>query len=226
MEVIILAGGLGTRLRQVIENLPKPMAPVAGRPFLEILLNFLAQQGVTRVILSIGFMAEVIIGHFKDEFAGMEIVYAVEQIRLGTGGAIRNALQYCQDDHILIVNGDTFIDFNLEELEQQWFKYHKPVVVAKQIADTSRYGRLEVVDERVTSFLEKGVSGAGLINAGCFIIPSDLLDEFAIGERFSFESDFLVNYITSGYLSVFTTDGKFIDIGIPEDYKLAQTFFS
>jgi len=222
MEAIVLAGGLGTRLRQVVNDLPKPMAPVAGKPFLEILLTFLAQHGVTRVILSIGFMAEVITEHFKEEFAGMDIVYEIEQTQLGTGGAILSALQHCQDDHVLIANGDTFVDFDLAKLEQQWHKNQQPVIVAKQITDTSRYGRLEIVDEKVVGFAEKGISGTGLINAGVFIIPTVLLDNFSIGEQFSFETDFLVQYIQNNDLDIFITDRKFIDIGIPEDYQTAQ----
>ncbi len=114
MEAIVLAGGFGTRLRQVVPDLPKPMAPIAGRPFLEILLLSLYQKGFSRVVLSLGFMAEKIIAHFGDRYVGMDLVYAVEHHPLGTGGAIRVALAQCASDHVFVFNGDTYLDLEVK----------------------------------------------------------------------------------------------------------------
>jgi D-glycero-alpha-D-manno-heptose 1-phosphate guanylyltransferase len=226
MEAIVLAGGLGTRLREVIADLPKPMAPLAGRPFLEILLAFLSRQGVQRAILSIGYRAEVILEYFGDNFDGIELRYAIEQTPLGTGGAIRAALQHCTGDHVLVVNGDTFIEFELAVLQRMWATDHQPIIVARHCDDTARYGRLEVRGGQVVSFLEKGGCGPGLINAGAFVLPVNFLDCYSPGERFQFETGFLVEYVKTEKLQVYVSEGRFIDIGIPQDYQLAQALLS
>ena len=223
MEAIILAGGFGTRLRQVIPDLPKPMAPIAGRPFLEILLSMLALKGFTRIVLSLGFMSEKIIAHFGNSYLGMELIHEVELQPLGTGGAIRAALTHCLADHAFVFNGDTYIDLEVDKLESLWQGNHRPVIVAREVPDTSRFGRIEICDGHVNAFLEKGTSGAGLINAGCYVLPKDALNDFPMGQPFSIETEFFVKYLQRMQFDVFVTEGRFIDIGVPEDYALAQT---
>ena len=223
MEAIILAGGFGTRLREVVPDLPKPMAPIAGRPFLEILLTALAKKKFTRVILSLGFMADKIISHFGDSFLGMELVYEVESTPLGTGGAIRASLQHCVTDHAVIFNGDTYLDLEVDELEQLWEASHNAIIVVREVPDTARYGRVEMVNGRITAFLEKGATGLGLINAGCYVFPKNALDTFFVGEPFSLESQFFMPNLQNICFNGFVTQGRFIDIGIPSDYELAQT---
>lgn len=223
MEAIVLAGGMGTRLRQVVPGLPKPMAPVAGRPFLEIVLTFLAQKGFRRVVLSLGYMADKIVNHFGDRFAGMDLVYEIEQSPLGTGGAVREALGRCRESHVFVFNGDTFLDLEVTVVEAQWSVRNTPIIVARSVPDTARYGSLEVAEGKVCSFLEKGSAGAGLINAGCYVLPRNSLDSFAPGSAFSLETDFLAEAVRQQHFDVFITDGLFIDIGVPEDYALAQT---
>ena len=223
MEAIILAGGFGTRLREVVPDLPKPMAPIAGRPFLEILLAALAKKKFTRVILSLGFMADKITNHFGDSFLGMELVYEVESTPLGTGGAIRAGLQRCVTDHAVIFNGDTYLDLEVDELEQLWETNHNPIIVVREVPDTARYGRVEMVSDKIVSFFEKGVSGLGMINAGCYVFPRNALDNFHAGEPFSLESQFFMQNLQSICFNGFVTHGRFIDIGIPSDYELAQT---
>ena len=193
MEGIVLAGGFGTRLREVVPDLPKSMAPIAGRPFLEILLSSLARKGFTRVVLSLGFMAEKIIAHFGESYAGMQLVYEVESRPLGTGGAIRAALTRCESDHVFIFNGDTYLDLEVDELESLWQARRHSVIVVRKVPDTARFGRVEMSDERINAFLEKGMSGAGLINAGCYVLPKGALDDFALGQPFSLETEFLSN---------------------------------
>jgi D-glycero-alpha-D-manno-heptose 1-phosphate guanylyltransferase len=222
MEAIILAGGLGTRLRQVISDVPKPMAPIAGRPFLEILLDKLAHNGFHRIILSLGFMAERIIKHFGSSFAGMKLVYVTEDIPLGTGGALRLAMTVCTKDHVFVFNGDTYLDLETALTESQWQTDKRLIVVAREVSDTERYGRLIIDGRRIVTFTEKGVSGHGLINAGCYVFPTNALDLFPLNKSFSIETDYLIAEISNGMVDVFVTKGLFIDIGIPEDYAKAQ----
>jgi D-glycero-alpha-D-manno-heptose 1-phosphate guanylyltransferase len=226
MEAIVLVGGLGTRLRQVVADVPKPMAPVAGRPFLEILLGSLAQKGFSRVVLSLGFMAEKISGHFGARFAGLDIAYVVEDSPLGTGGATRLAAEACTKDHVYVFNGDTYVDLEVEMLERQWQVRQHAVVVGRQVSDTARYGRLVVDGDRITSFAEKGTTGQGLINAGCYVLSKNALARFPLNHVFSIETDYLVSEVAHGMVEVFVTKGVFIDIGIPEDYYRAQTLLA
>ncbi len=172
MEAIILAGGFGSRLRKVIPDRPKPMAPIGSRPFLELLLGLLVQKGFSRIVLSLGFMPEKISSHFGTQFRGIDIVYVVEDTPLGTGGASRMALKACTQDHVFVFNGDTYINLDVAQLEQQWQENRCPIVVARYVNDTERYGRLVLNRSRITSFAEKGVSGPGLINVGCYVLPS------------------------------------------------------
>lgn len=223
MEAIVLAGGFGTRLRQVVADVPKPMAPVAGRPFLEILLSSLARKGFRRIVLALGHMADTIVNHFGDSFAGMELVYEIEPAPLGTGGAIRAAMAHCRSDHVFIFNGDTFLDLEADQVEAQWQASRTPIIVAREVPDTARYGRMQIEDGRVTGFLEKGVGGQGLINAGCYVFPRTMLDRFAPATAFSLETEFLAPQAAGEGFGVFVTQGHFIDIGIPEDYARAQT---
>jgi D-glycero-alpha-D-manno-heptose 1-phosphate guanylyltransferase len=222
MEAVILAGGFGTRLRSVVPDLPKPMAPVAGRPFLEILLHSLAQRGVQRVVLSLGYRAELIQAHFGTRFAGIDVICEVETQPLGTGGALLRALHHCDSDVALVVNGDTFLDFDLGSLSAQWQAQGRPIIIGRRVADTARYGHLRVAKGVITAFEEKGASGPGLINTGHYLLPTNLLAGHALPPAFSFESDFIVPRLGALGLAVFETDGLFIDIGIPEDYRRAQ----
>ena len=223
MEAIVLAGGFGTRLREVVPDLPKPMAPVAGRPFLQILLSALAQKGFDRVVLSLGFMAEKIVEHFGSEFAGMKLVYEIEAAPLGTGGAVRQALGNCLADHVFVLNGDTYLDLEASEIEALWQRNRIPIIVARRVADTTRYGRVDVTAGTIAGFSEKGVAGPGLINAGCYVLPVSILDHFARGKNFSLEIDFLADAVRNRRFDAFVTNGQFIDIGVPEDFALAQT---
>lgn len=226
MEAIVLAGGFGTRLRAIITNMPKPMAPIRGRPFLEILLSSLVRKGFQRAVLSLGFMAETIMSHFGNFFQGIELAYVVEGIPLGTGGAVRLATTQCTGDHVFIFNGDTFVDIEAEQLEQLWQVRRHTIIVGRKIADTGRYGRLLVSNGSVQRFSEKGITGPGLINAGCYVLDTHRLDEWPLNTRFSLEEDFLFHAVACEPVDLFETSGLFIDIGIPEDYHRAQTLLA
>jgi len=222
MEAIVLAGGLGTRLRQTVPDLPKPMAPIAGRPFLEILLSMLARKRFARVVLSLGYMSEKIIAHFGDSYLGMALVYEVETMPLGTGGAIRAALAHCMTDHAFVFNGDSYIDLDTEALERYWQINKHPVIVVREVSDTSRFGCVELSRGRITAFIEKGREGRGLINAGCYVLPKGALNDFPQGQPFSIESEYFVRNVGSIKFDGYVYSGRFIDIGVPDDYALAQ----
>jgi D-glycero-alpha-D-manno-heptose 1-phosphate guanylyltransferase len=226
MEAIVLAGGFGTRLRQVVADVPKPMASIAGRPFLEILLGSLAKKGFSRSVLSLGFMAEKISAHFGRQFAGLDLAYVVEDTPLGTGGATRLAARACTQDHVFVFNGDTYLDLEVGLLERRWHAKRNSIVVGRQVPDTTRYGRLIVDGDRITSFAEKGIAGPGLINAGCYVLATDALARFPLNQPFSIETDYLVPEVARATVEVFVTEGMFIDIGIPEDYARAQTLLA
>ena len=226
MEAIVLAGGFGTRLREMVPNLPKPMAPICGRPFLKILLASLSKKGFKRIILSLGFMADKISECFGEHFLGMELIYVVEDMPLGTGGAIRLALSACKSDHAFIFNGDTYLDLDVDEVEKVWQDTHQPIIVGREVSDTSRYGQLIATNGFVKVFSQKGSFATGLINAGCYVLARNQLDHIPLNHNFSLEEEYLENMVTQLPFRVFITNGLFIDIGVPEDYLRAQHLLS
>ncbi len=226
MEAIVLAGGFGTRLKQVVPDLPKAMAPIVGRPFLEILLSTLARKGFKRVVLSLGFKAENIIKHFGESYAGMTLLHEVETHPLGTGGATRAALARCLYDHVFVFNGDTYLNLEVDDLDCMWQSKRHPVIVVREVSDTARFGRVEMCNGRIQAFLEKGVAGPGLISAGCYVLPKAALDNFPFGKPFSIETEYFMKQLQNIWFDGFVTHGRFIDIGVPDDYKIAQTLLA
>ena len=224
MEAIVLAGGLGTRLASRLDGIPKAMAPVAGRPFLEILLKQLERAGCGRVLLSVGHLREVIQDHFGAAFQGLALEYVVEDVPLGTGGAIRKALEQANEKAVLVLNGDTFLDADYAAM----LRFHQAqesaltIAVTRQ-ADVARYGEVRVEERRVVGFEEKGRSGPGFINAGAYVVEKAIAWPSALGERFSFERDFLVPETARLAPAAFRVEGFFLDIGVPEDLDRAQT---
>ncbi len=228
MEAIVLAGGMGTRLASRLHGLPKPMAPVAGRPFLEILLMQLRRCGCSRVLLSVGHLHSVIQNHFGASFNGMTIDYAIENTPLGTGGAIRLAIAQAKEDSVLVLNGDTFLDADYAAM----MRFHAGCGVAVTLAvvhcdDVSRYGGVTMDGQRVVGFEEKGHSGPspkqGWINAGAYVLARNLAWPPALAEKFSIERDFFVPEVARLRPAAFKVEGFFLDIGVPEDYDRAQT---
>lgn len=223
MEAIILAGGFGTRLRDVVSDLPKPMAPIGNRPFLGILLSQLSQKGFKHVILAVGYMAEKIIDYFGHQFDGMKISYVIENQPLGTGGAVRLAITKVKGDYIFVLNGDTFLDADFESIKSLWKRHTQTIMVARHVDDIARYGALIVKDDRLIGYYEKGQTGAGIINAGCYLLPRNALNKFELGQTFSIESDYFEKIYQDEFIRVVPTQGHFIDIGIPHDFQRAQT---
>ena len=206
----------------MVSNIPKPLAPVAGRPFLAFLLDHLAQKGFSRAVLSVGHMSDKVMAQFGDEYAGMQLRYSVEVTPLGTGGALRLALFQCAGEFAFALNGDTFVDFDVEDMVATWRRYRAPVVVARRVTNTERYGRLKVIERRIVSITEKDVRGPGLVNAGCYLFPTDLLHNYSSNASFSLETDFLVHAVRRRPFFVTLSTGRFIDIGTPDDYARAE----
>lgn len=227
MEAIILAGGLGTRLRGVVPDLPKPLAPVAGRPFLAWLLAQLADGGVRRAVLSVGFRGERIERAFGDSFGAMTLAYVYEAEPLGTGGALRLALAATADDDVLVLNGDSFATYAPDALMAAHRAAGRPLtLVLAEVDDVGRYGEVRVAGGSVAAFAEKGGCGPGLINAGVYAVARSLLADPALPARFSFESDFLMPRVAALRPAAVVSRGLFIDIGVPDDYARAQQLFA
>lgn len=225
MHAIILAGGFGTRLKPVVADVPKPLAPVAGKPFLAWLIDALAAGGVTRATLSVYHEWEKIKQWFDAHGAPVAIDYAVEPSPLGTGGAILYALKHSgASQPAIIVNGDTFVEVDFCELYDHHLQSASPLtMVLRHVADTGRYGQIMVKEGIITSFAPGKPGKEGLINAGIYVVAPDLFDGFRLGEAFSFEADFLPAHLASLAPKAYIADDYFIDIGIPEDYARAQT---
>lgn len=222
-EAVVLVGGLGTRLRPVINSVPKPMAPICGRPFLAYLLDRLRACGVQRVVLATGYRHEVVAEYFRVNDCGMSLAYSTEPEPLGTGGGLRRALQLCNAADVLVLNGDTFFAVNPGEMLAVHERSGADITMAlKPMSDCSRYGTVMLDGERVVGFGEKSSSAAGFINGGVYIVRRRLFDRFALAERFSFEADFLGKQLPRLTVSGFISTGYFIDIGIPEDYAKAE----
>lgn len=223
MDAIVLAGGLGTRLRSVVSNLPKPMAPVGGRPFLEWILEDLARSDVRHVILAVGYRHEAIQEHFGTQYGALALSYSIEQEPLGTGGAIRLAMKYASSSEVLVLNGDTFLGVDYKALLAAHRQAKAALTMTTcHVADVGRFGALDLYGDRVTGFAEKGRAGAGFINGGVYMLEQTLLDGADLPERFSFESDFLLPQLKRLQPLAFCVDGVFIDIGVPEDYARAE----
>ena len=225
-DVILLAGGQGTRLQSVVADLPKPMADISGRPFISHLLQHLAGEGLSHAILSVGYKHEAIKQYLCHRHAGMEITYTIEEHPLGTGGGILKALYAARTDRALILNGDTFFAADLHQMQD--FHHEKKArltMALRPMQDCSRYGTVACENGYVTRFEEKrSGTTAGLINGGIYLADRKWLicqmEALRKAETFSFENDILP-FLPPQTVAGWPDDGFFIDIGIPEDYRKA-----
>lgn len=223
MQAIILAGGFGKRLQSVITDVPKPMATIHNQPFLAYLLDYLKIHGFTQVILSVHYLRTAIENYFANNYQGIAIQYAIETEPLGTGGAIINSLKVLNpQEPVFVMNGDTFMKINYVSMYAQHLKTRAQLSLAlRKVSDCSRYGEVEVANQKIINFQYPGKSQPGFITAGTYIIHPQLFSDYALEEKFSFEQDFLHLYINKIKPQAFMTDDYFIDIGIPEDYARA-----
>jgi len=222
VEAIILAGGLGTRLQGVINDVPKPMAPINGIPFLEYILKTLKAKKITKVILSVGYKWEVISDYFGKEFEGMLLQYSVEEEPLGTGGAIKKAIALVTQDIFFIINGDTFFNIDLYKMMQNFKGKSLLRLALKSMSEFDRYGCVEINKQGfVTAFTEKGFRKKGNINGGIYLVRHNIFDSFELPVKFSFEQFVEKSFKVLGADGL-VCEGYFIDIGIPEDFDRAQ----
>lgn len=223
MKAIVLCGGLGTRLGALTRNTPKPLIDVAGRPFLAHVLDKLCIPEIDGFVLATGFHAKQVSNVIKSIWQGRPVLYSVEEQPLGTGGAIRLAMESFSLDRALVVNGDTLFDCDLHALvdcfeESAWMTR----MSLRHVGDCARYGRVRVADDgRVIGFGEKGHAGPGLINAGIYLQLRDPLDSFGAAP-FSFETDYLAKLNPAWPIQGQVQDGYFVDMGIPEDLARAR----
>ena len=227
MDIIILAGGFGTRLINEINGLPKCLAPINGEPFIFYLLNYLRKFKFDQYIFALGFRSELVKNYLSENFSDLNLIYSVENIPLGTGGAIKKALKYVNSDDVVVINGDSFfnIDYN------RFFAFHKIKkatfsIALAEISCNDRYGSVELSDDIIINFEEKQIEAErmSLINSGIYMINKLDFSKFLFPESFSIEKDFFEKKPKSHQIHGMVFQNKFIDIGVPNDYRAFPKF--
>ena len=228
MQAILLCGGMGTRLRSVVSDRPKPMADICGKPFLQYLLEMLRDKGITEVIFALGYMGEMIEEYFQDGSAfGLKIAYSYEEEPLGTGGAIRNALPKIMEEEVLVLNADTYFPMDYQGL----YHFHQEndgdfSLATRAVPDISRYGAVRRdAAGRILAWNEKLSEGEnsralpGEINGGIYVMKKSLIAEIPEGKQ-SLEQDCIPKWLSEGKrIFGLPFEGYFMDIGIPKDYQ-------
>ncbi|HVS35971.1 MAG TPA: nucleotidyltransferase family protein [Gemmataceae bacterium] len=225
----ILAGGLGTRLRSVVADRPKALAPVAGRPFVAHLLDFLNAAGLARVVLLTGFRGEQVKSALGDRYGRLTLTYSQEPSPLGTGGALRAAFHHFDSEMILLLNGDSYCRVDLRAL----VAFHRNLQAGLTLSlvhadDASRFGRvIASPNGRIDAFAEKEAGcRPGWINAGVYLLQRSLVEETPTGGPMSLERDLLPKWIEQGVVYGRRAEGPFMDIGTPESYAAADHFLA
>lgn len=221
MQAIILAGGYGTRLKNVIFDIPKPMAPINKVPFLTYLFKQLERNGFTKIVLAVGYLHNIIINYYGNRFNNIDIEYSIEDEPLGTGGCILKALEKIDEKYFFVINGDTFFDIDFSKL----IKPINILMVCKKMQNTSRYGRILINNGIIGEFTEKGIKESGYINGGIYYINREVFQKFELPQKFSLEIEFFKKYLSQLQIQVYLSDNYFIDIGIPDDFDKAQRDF-
>lgn len=223
MEAVLLVGGLGTRLKSVVNDRPKPLADVCGRPFLEYLLLQLKRYGIAQIVMAVGYKGDMIQEYFGEgSRLGIHIEYSYEESQLGTAGAIKNALPYLSAEEFLVLNGDTFYEAAYGEL----ISFYKEsgvnmALVLRQVPDISRYGSVQVENHVVKGFNEKKTEQIpGTINGGIYLMKRSLLEYYVPQQqKYSLENEMIPAMLRNGEtIGAVVNEGYFIDIGVPEDY--------
>jgi NDP-sugar pyrophosphorylase family protein len=225
-DVFVLAGGLGTRIRGVLGATPKILAPIHGRPYLDLLIEWLARYGVRRIVLGLGHGAQAVASHLEGAVKRDLVVdVSVESAPLGTAGAIRLARPKLRSDPVLVMNGDGIVECNLDDLAA----FHSrsgcaATMVVSRVEDAKRYGQVRVRDERIDAFIEKDpqATGAALVNAGVYLFSREALDRIAEGDAVSLENDVFAR-MPPGSIAAFVSDGRFLDIGTPDSLREANS---
>jgi D-glycero-alpha-D-manno-heptose 1-phosphate guanylyltransferase len=224
-EAIILAGGLGTRLREEVPDLPKALAPVAGAPFLSYVLKYFQSNGIDKFIFAVGYKSEIIKEFVKKSLKPDSYEFSVESEPLGTGGAIRMACSKTAQKNVLVLNGDTFFRIDIHLFEE----FHQAneadcSLSLKPMHDFDRYGVVRLNENNsIRNFEEKRFYHDGLINGGVYMLNAEKFMQESLPEKFSFEKDWLEKFFRHRKIFGLVQDKYFIDIGIPQDYRRAQT---
>jgi D-glycero-alpha-D-manno-heptose 1-phosphate guanylyltransferase len=224
-EVIILAGGIGSRLQHMIPGLPKCMAPVNGRPFISIIIDYLVTQKTTHFIFSLGYLHEVIEVYLTTHYPTLNKTMVVETQPLGTGGAIAKALESATGNDVFVINGDTYFPVSLDEMEKLYHQNEADLVLVSTLLNKPyRYGTISFDEnQRIHSFHEKRKLESGFINGGSYLISKQKLINESPGEIFSFETAILETKVADWAMYASVQEIPFIDIGIPKDYERART---
>jgi D-glycero-alpha-D-manno-heptose 1-phosphate guanylyltransferase len=224
-ECIVLAGGLGTRLQEAVPGLPKCLAPVAGKPFLSYIIDYLRMQGVQRFVFSLGYRHEAIEEFLQSKYSTLDYSVVIENEPLGTGGAIKLALQNTREENVVITNGDTLFKVDLDSLFFLHLEKNAECTMAlKTMKDFERYGVVEKNEnDQIISFREKQYYAEGQINGGLYILNREKFNQRNLPYQFSFEKDYLEKFFTEAKFYASLHNGYFIDIGIPEDFNKAQS---
>ncbi|MDJ0765722.1 MAG: nucleotidyltransferase family protein [Myxococcota bacterium] len=228
IDVAVLAGGLGTRLRKVVADKPKVLAPLDGRPFLAYLLDFLQTAGLEHVILCTGYLGDQVEAVFGNKYNHLYLDYSRETKPLGTAGALEHALPFIETETVLVTNGDSFCNADLSAMwEAHCQRQAKATILLVEVDDTSRYGRVCLgADDEINGFEEKnGSGGPGLVNAGIYLLDRDLLKTIPSGRNTSLERDVFPQWIGRGFYG-YQAKGRFIDIGTEASYLTAERFFA
>lgn len=226
MEGILLAGGFGTRLRSVVSDVPKCMAPIHGKPFLYYLLRYLEKAQFTHIILSLGYKHEIIEEWLPSFPTRMEISCVIEEEPLGTGGAVKFASHQAREENVFVLNGDTYFTVNfLDMLRLHIATASEATLALRKMYNFDRYGVVEVNTDnyRILEFKEKQFCKEGYINGGVYLIRTKALEQ--LPDKCSLEKDYFEQQVATSLFSGFEENGYFIDIGIPEDYAKIQEDF-
>jgi NDP-sugar pyrophosphorylase family protein len=232
LDVLVIAGGLGTRIQPILGDTPKLLAPIGGRPYLAYLLDWLRDFGAKRIVLSLGHRAQAVVDFLdrhKSSYEDQSVVTVTEPRPLGTAGAIRFARPNLRTDPVLVMNGDSFVDADLCAFVAHHRRAQaKATLLCTEVDDAGRYGRIELDGEgRIRGFNEKDpdLHGRSIVSAGVYLFSATLLDEIAASSATSLEHDVFTR-APSGSLNAFAGRFAFIDIGTPESLKLAERVFT
>lgn len=226
-EVIILAGGFGTRLKSVVSDLPKCLAEVSEKPFLSFILDSLINYNYNHFVFSLGYKSECIIDFIETNYPQLNVSYSIENNPLLTGGAIRLALEKCREQNVLIINADTYYGFNLNKFLSFHIDQKSDISIAlKYMENFDRYGVVKFDENnKIDSFEEKKFQKSGYINCGYILINKNILMNMPLNIPFSLEKDFLFLNLSKLKVLAFVANAYFIDIGIPEDFIKANIDF-
>lgn len=228
LNAVVLIGGLGTRLRPVVNDRPKALAEVRGRPFLSFVLDQLAAAGIKKAVLCTGFLGEQVHAAFGSMYADLALAYSQEDSPMDTAGALRLAAPLVESDEALVMNGDSYCEADFRAFKA-WSdsRESEAALLINRVSDGSRYGQVEANEDGVVlSFREKGANaGPGWINSGIYLLSRRLILEIPQARPVSMEREVLPSLIAQRKLHAYRNQGRFLDIGTPEAYAAADDFF-